>query len=607
VGLLVVSLLALAAGPFLVLLIGRTRATAVLIDSFVLVVVGGLVILHVLPQSLSIGGWPTLVAVGVGVLIPVLAERGLRTEHSGRALILALAFAGLALHSMIDGVALAGGGSEDPRLAHAHDVAAWAVIAHQIPVGISIWWIVSRTLGAGNAISMLAISMLGTVAGFVLGGQALSGASATSIALFQALLSGSLLHVVLHDHVPAPRDAAPRWHLPSIAGLLAAVAVLVAVGGGHEHDHAHGATAAGHGAGELFVLLALETAPVLLLAYLAVGFAQVFLPRGWIDRINRGSPLAQALRGVAVGLPLPVCSCGVVPIYRGLIAKGASIAAAIAFLIATPELEIAAILLTFQLMGAELAVARLVSAALLALAVGALLGAFAERRSLPAPACAALDDPPQGARARIGAALRAGLGEAVDHTAAWILVGLGLSAILLPHVGPATFAALPAGLDVPLAALLGLPIYVCASGSTPLAAVLVYQGLSPGAALAFLLTGPATNVTTFAVLTRLHGRRLAAMFVVAMLVLATALGYATNLAFGSVRVPLALDRAHGGASLFQAVCLALLALLVLGSLARKGTRGFIGALFLPPTREVEDEHAHAQPRAEAEVALPIRE
>jgi hypothetical protein len=594
VGLLIVSLLALAAGPFLVLLIGRTRATAVVIDSFVLVVVGGLVILHVLPQSLSIGGWPTLVALGVGVLIPVLAERGLRTQHSGRALIIALAFAGLALHSMIDGVALAGGG----------EFAAWAVIAHQIPVGISIWWIVSRTLGANNAIAMLVMSMLGTVAGYVLGGQALSGASATSIALFQALLSGSLLHVVLHDHVPAPRAAAPRWHLPSLAGLLAAVAVLVAIGG-HEHDHAHGVAAAGHGhdhahgAGELFVLLALETAPVLLLAYLAVGFAQVFLPRGWVDRINRGSPLGQALRGVAVGLPLPVCSCGVVPIYRGLIAKGASIAAAIAFLIATPELEIAAILLTFQLMGSELAIARVAAAALLALTVGWLLGALAERRNLPAPECATIDEAPApaGALARIGAALRAGLCEAVDHTAAWILVGLGLSAILLPHVDAATFAALPAGLDVPLAALLGLPVYVCASGSTPLAAVLVAQGLSPGAALAFLLTGPATNVTTFGVLTRLHGRRLAALFVIAMLVLATVLGYAVNLLLGSVRVPLAFDGAHSHGTPLQMVCLALLALLVLGSLARQGTRGFIGALFLPPTREVGDGHAHEHTEA----------
>ncbi|MCB9879495.1 MAG: permease [Planctomycetes bacterium] len=121
-----------------------------------------------------------------------------------------------------------------------------------------------------------------------------------------------------------------------------------------------------------------------------------------------------------------------------------------------------------------------------------------------------------------------GFGPAVDNTATWILAGLVLSAMLMPYVDRDWIAGLPPGLDVPVAALLGLPIYVCATGSTPLAAMLLVQGLSPGAVLAFLLTGPATNVTTFGVLARLHGGRTAFVFAVAMWIGAVALGYLAN-------------------------------------------------------------------------------
>src|SRR5690606_17885966 len=97
-----------------------------------------------------------------------------------------------------------------------------------------------------------------------------------------------------------------------------------------------------------------------------------------------------------------------------------------------------------------------------------------------------------------------------------------------PLLDPAWLAALPGGADVALFALLGMPAYVCASGATPFVAVLIHKGVSPGAALAFLLTGPATNVTTFGVLARLHGRRIAALFGAMVAALAIGLGHATN-------------------------------------------------------------------------------
>ena len=127
-------------------------------------------------------------------------------------------------------------------------------------------------------------------------------------------------------------------------------------------------------------------------------------------------------------------------------------------------------------------------------------------------------------------------------------------------------------------ALLGMPAYVCASGATPLVAVLIYKGVSPGAALAFLLTGPATNITTFGVLSRLHGRRLAFAFGAAIAVLAVALGRLTNAALSGSAGLGAL--AHGDeASALGEWSLVVLGALFVASVLRRGPRDFVGELF----------------------------
>ena len=117
-----------------------------------------------------------------------------------------------------------------------------------------------------------------------------------------------------------------------------------------------------------------------------------------------------------------------------------------------------------------------------------------------------------------------------------------------------------------------------------LAAIFVLQGLSPGAALAFLLTGPATNVTTFGVLKDLHGRGTALMFTAAMFAGAILLGYGVNgLLPADLEPPVAAALSHDHVSPFAVVCLVALGLLVLGSLLRRGTRGYLESLIaIPP-------------------------
>lgn len=592
--LLLLSFVALALGPLLVVLARRHAWSTIAVDAFCVVSISGFALLHLLPECVQQAGWLALPLALAGFLAPMLAERGLHRDNPHlRSIVLFLAVLFMAAHATLDGFFLADGAHQHhehaPGAEHDHGTTAWAIILHRIPEGFGIWWIVPRTLGLRAAILVTLVSVGTTVFGYFLGESVLSATSQRGLALLQALLAGSLLHVVLHAHVPAPRDQG-RWHFASVGGAAAAVLVLNFV----IHDHFPGSDA--DAPARVFVRLAAESAPALLIAYVLVGLCHAFVPAGWLQRMTRGNPFTQALRGVAVGLPLPVCSCGVLPIYRELVRQKASLAAALAFLVATPELEIAAVLLTWQLMGGEIALTRVAMAALLALGVGLLVGSLAgSGRPTDGEPAGSLPESPRGPIGRrLLEALRFGYGPAVDNTATWILMGLLLSAMLVPYVDPEWLAALPAGLDVPTAALVGLPLYVCATGSTPLAAILLAKGLSPGAVLALLLTGPATNLTTFGVLGRLHGRRIAILFAAAMWLGAVLLGYAVNwLLPAAVAEPAAAAVGHDHArEPLELLLLAVLGAVFLLSLLRQGVRPFLERLFESPAN-VGHEHAAA--------------
>jgi len=595
------SFLALALGPVLVWLARRHAWSTVGLDSFCLLTISGFALLHLLPESAAHGGWLVLPLALVGFLLPTLAERTLHQGHAGmRRVVLALAVLGMAAHACLDGLFLAEGhhvGDGHDWHDHTHEVTAWAIILHRIPEGVGIWWIIPRTLGFLPAVLVTAVSVSATLFGYFLGDHVLTDTSQRGLALLQSLLVGSLLHVVLHSHIPAPRETG-RWRVASVVGAAIGVFVLWFVIRDHFPAQQHGSPM------QVFVTLATESAPALLLAFLLVGLCHAFLPADWLRSMTRGSRFTQALRGVAVGLPLPVCSCGVVPIYRELIRQGTAMAAAIAFLVATPELEIAAVMLTWKLMGGEVALVRVGMAAVLALAVGVFVASLAKKRGGSEPDTGGAM--PTGSTGTVGerlrTAVRFGFGPAVDNTATWILMGLLLSALLMPYIDREWIAGLPPGIDVPIAALLGLPLYVCATGSTPLAAMLLVQGLSPGAVLAFLLTGPATNVTTFGVLARLHGGRTAALFAVSMWIGAVGLGYLVNALLPAPVLATLADVSHSPTT-WSWLALAALGAVFLLSLLRQGVRPFLERLFESPANlahgeapgccaEPDDGHGH---------------
>ncbi|HCP47362.1 MAG TPA: hypothetical protein DIU15_15070, partial [Deltaproteobacteria bacterium] len=381
--LLLASLVTLALGPAVLALARRSSAMLDGLDGFVYVAIGGLVVLYVLPDAYVRAGWWVVPAAAIGLAGPSFVERRIqRSAHHAHAAALVLACVALGLHGLLDGIALVGASDADAAhgSSHSHGSGAGlalAIVLHRLPVGVMVWWLVQPAYGAAAAACSLVGVALATVGGFALG-PALLGALATlPMGLFMALVGGSLLHVVLHQSHPIqpvpgvePHLSSqwPSWLTPGGLGAAVGTLLLLVL---HEAEWSSAAAAShdhnGLGTAALFLHLALASAPALVLAYGMAGLVQAFLPKASMDWLGRGTGFGQAARGVAFGLPLPICSCGVIPVYRSLVLRGAPPSAAMAFLVATPELGLDAVLLSVPLLGGPMTVARVVCATLVAL------------------------------------------------------------------------------------------------------------------------------------------------------------------------------------------------------------------------------------------------
>lgn len=257
---IVLSVLALVAGPLLHRLARAGRGALDALDGFVFVIVGGMVLLAFAPRAIATAGMAGLGAVVAGFVALALAERV--TDRTLDRALWPLAVLALGFHEFVDGLALAGwqaGGHSDALL-------PTAIVLHRIPVGIALWWLVEPTLGFRRAAIALGLVAMAVVAGFVFGAGLAAHLSGTAVGVVQGFIAGAFLHALLHrpgGHVHAPAHA-HGWELAAGMGGLAGAALLLAV-----HDsELSGAVAAGHlDAGPTFVTLSLALAPVLVLAY----------------------------------------------------------------------------------------------------------------------------------------------------------------------------------------------------------------------------------------------------------------------------------------------------------------------------------------------------
>jgi uncharacterized membrane protein YraQ (UPF0718 family) len=586
--LLAIATLALVVGPLLDRIARRWPSVPALIDG---ATVGGIVVvsfLHLIPEAGAHLGLWALVLMTVGLLLPVYAEKMIAASGDHMRISLGVLVVALFLaHEAIESAALASV-ANDERVGIA---TLLVVVGHRLPLGLLLWGHTRRRFGV--AWSLVALAAVASFTWF--GPLFIPIEPGAFTAVLSALLAGGLLHLVL-QHAPSAEHAHEHErtrHAWSALGLLLAVAFFVPYLMGGEtvdgHDHGHSLLP------ERLRELVLETSVPLLIGVVGAALIEAFLP-GSISRwLSGGSRLRRALAGVAVGTPMPVCSCGILPIYRSLMRKGVSATAALALLVAGPELDLAAILLSWPMLGGPTTIARIVCALVLALVVALVVGGAAERHRAPVLEHAHLEPRPSGA----ARAISHGLFETWAHLAPWILFGLLLTAIVEPLISTEWASAIPPWAQVFVLCLAGLPAYICATAATPFAALLLAKGFAPGAVIAFLLTGPATNFTTFGALRRLHNRRVAVLFVAVSVGATCVLGLAVDALLGSVALVPPTEAAHEhehGVS--EWVAAGLLLALTVWVIFRSGPRPFLAQLWqsdgdAPHTHAHDHEHAQA--------------
>jgi uncharacterized membrane protein YraQ (UPF0718 family)/copper chaperone CopZ len=247
----------------------------------------------------------------------------------------------------------------------------------------------------------------------------------------------------------------------------------------------------------------LSLAPWMLLGMAIAGILHVALPRDLVRRELRGR--MGVIKAVALGVPLPLCSCGVIPAGLGLKKDGASSGSAVGFLISTPQTGVDSILVSASFLGWPFAIFKVLSAAVTGIVGGLVADAVDRPTETAAPAATDAATP------------RLGLGDAVDHGLmilrtiwGWIVFGVVVSAaieVFVPQEWLTGLTAYGAIVPVLVALAISLPLYVCSTASVPIAAALVAGGMPPGAALVFLMAGPATNVATIGAVFRALGGR----------------------------------------------------------------------------------------------------
>ncbi|MBN2634929.1 MAG: SO_0444 family Cu/Zn efflux transporter [Prolixibacteraceae bacterium] len=281
---------------------------------------------------------------------------------------------------------------------------------------------------------------------------------------------------------------------------------------------------------ELWYLLK-EMAPWLLLGLIFAGIFKVYFPQKHIDKYLGKSNFKSSLNASLLGIPMPLCSCGVIPTGISFFKNGASRGATNSFLISTPQTGVDSIFATYSMLGWPFAVLRPIVAFFTGVAGGVLTNIFIKEKPISASPFAGFkldtgaiktsgetcDDDDCGCHEPKEIDKRHSLVRAADYAfiellqdiGKWLIIGF-LVAALISVVLPDDFFSSFQGLgllEILVVLAASVPIYICATGSIPIAAVLLMKGVSPGAALVFLMAGPATNVATMTVLGKTMGRK----------------------------------------------------------------------------------------------------
>lgn len=345
-----------------------------------------------------------------------------------------------------------------------------------------------------------------------------------------------------------------------------------------------------HGNMEEIIDLINEMSPYILLGFLLAGLMHAFISPALYHRYLGGNTFRSVVNAALLGIPLPLCSCGVIPTAMSLHKEGASKGATISFLIATPQTGIDSIIATYSLMGLPFALLRPIAALFTALFGGAITNLWSHCEHQPAKSrtCCCDDDhcddddckggccchedngeTPVTFWQKLVKALHYAFIEMMGDIGKWLLVGLLVAGLITVFV-PASFFSMFT--DKPLLSMLlvlvcAMPMYLCATGSIPIAVALMLKGLSPGTALVLLMAGPAVNAASMIVIGKVMGRRTVWLYLISVIMGAVACGLTIDYLLPHEWFSVPLNSIHHskteGVPVFSTICSILLLAMIL--------------------------------------------
>lgn len=305
---------------------------------------------------------------------------------------------------------------------------------------------------------------------------------------------------------------------------------------------------------EIWFLLC-EMSPFLLLGFLLAGLMHEFIPNTLYTRYLGKPTFRSVVLAALFGVPLPLCSCGVIPTAMGIRREGASKGATISFLIATPQTGVDSIIATYSLMGLPFAVIRPVVALLTAIFGGTLcnvvenvddnanpnanpnanlnsspsgeVGEGAANHNDNLNANHNDDKKPTSSSKRLRRAFTYAFGEMMEDIGKWLAIGLVVAGIITAAVPDSWFIIFQDNTlySILFVLVFSIPMYLCATGSIPIAMALMLKGLTPGAALVLLMAGPACNAASILVVGKVLGKRTMLIYLVSIVMGAIVFGF----------------------------------------------------------------------------------
>lgn len=285
-----------------------------------------------------------------------------------------------------------------------------------------------------------------------------------------------------------------------------------------------------------FIDLAMEASPWLLLGLLIAGLMKAWLPSKLLsDHLGQGK--SAIIKAALIGAPLPLCSCGVIPVATELRRNGASKSATASFLVATPETGVDSVTVSYALLGPVFAIFRPLAAIISAIVTGLIVATDKSTDHIPqnkmSTSCCSSNKnnneqnaQPENIKNKTIEGIHYAATKLIDDLAKWLMIGLLFATLVKTFIATEFLLQYGQGLPAMLMVIaISIPMYICATASTPIAAGLILAGISPGTALVFMMAGPATNISTLGIIKKEMGTSTLIRYLLSISVCSIAFGY----------------------------------------------------------------------------------